>query len=131
MPTTSSVSIEDIVAESFGVERGEVTDGADLVRDLGAQRVDFLQLQYSIRQRLGVGLSLDEIAVTLLNGATAATWRDALWQGFLPGLSDDVRSMAPDAPVPVEGMLSTGEPFSVGRLCALVNAHLAEVAQPV
>lgn len=46
-----------IVSESLAVDAAEVTDAASLIRDLGAESIDFLDIAFSCQQTFGVDLS--------------------------------------------------------------------------
>ncbi len=53
--------IRDILVESLGASETEVTPGASLVRDLGAESIDFLDIGFKIQQEFGVNLHTAEI----------------------------------------------------------------------
>ncbi len=53
--------IRDILVESLGASETEVTPGASLVRDLGAESIDFLDIGFKIQQEFGVNLLTAEI----------------------------------------------------------------------
>ena len=128
---TTPHTTEEVIAESLGVDVGAVVPAADLVKDLRATPEDFLGLQFELRRQLHVDLSRNVLASTLLNGAPASVWKAALQQGYVDRLPDTVTAMKDDEPVLDARVSSEGAPCSVARLCALVNAHMAEVAQPV
>jgi acyl carrier protein len=50
-----------ILEESLGVARDEVKPSASLVRDLGAESIDFLDMGFKIQQAFGVNLQTAEI----------------------------------------------------------------------
>jgi acyl carrier protein len=50
------VSVGKILVESFGVDEAAVTDDAALVRDLGAESIDFLDISFKCQQAFGVDL---------------------------------------------------------------------------
>lgn len=50
------VSVGKILVESFGVDEAAVTDDAALVRDLGAESIDFLDISFKCQQVFGVDL---------------------------------------------------------------------------
>ncbi|MFB3819527.1 MAG: acyl carrier protein [Candidatus Methylomirabilales bacterium] len=50
-----------ILEESLGVAREEIRPSASLVRDLGAESIDFLDMGFKIQQAFGVNLQTAEI----------------------------------------------------------------------
>jgi len=128
---TTLHTTEAVIADSLGVDVDAVVPAADLVKDLRATPEDFLGLQFQLRQKLGVDLALSDIAATLLNGAPSSLWKAAVQQGYLNRLPDTVLAMKDDEVVLDARVSSEGAPCSVARLCALVKAHMSDVAQPV
>lgn len=55
------VSLRTILVESLGVKEAEVAPSASLVRDLGAESIDFLDMGFKIQQAFGVNLETAEI----------------------------------------------------------------------
>ena len=54
-------ALREILADSLGIEAAEVVSSASLVRDLGAESIDFLDIGFKIQQALGVNLQTAEI----------------------------------------------------------------------
>ena len=54
-------SLRTILVESLGVKEAEVVPAASLVRDLGAESIDFLDMGFKIQQAFGVDLETAEI----------------------------------------------------------------------
>jgi len=54
-------SLRTILVESLGVKEAEVVPAASLVRDLGAESIDFLDMGFKIQQAFGVNLETAEI----------------------------------------------------------------------
>src|SRR3989442_6717625 len=50
------VSVGKIIVESLGIDEAAVTDDAALVRDLGAESIDFLDMSFKCQQTFGVDL---------------------------------------------------------------------------
>jgi acyl carrier protein len=50
------VSVGKIIVESLGVDEATVTNDAALVRDLGAESIDFLDMSFKCQQTFGVDL---------------------------------------------------------------------------
>src|SRR5438552_552948 len=64
------VSVGKILVESLGVDEGTVTDAAALVRDLGAESIDFLDISFKCQHSFGVDLPARLIQDRLIE------WRD-------------------------------------------------------
>jgi acyl carrier protein len=64
------VSVSKILVESLGVDEGTVIDAAALVRDLGAESIDFLDISFKCQQSFGVDLPARLIQDRLIE------WRD-------------------------------------------------------
>jgi acyl carrier protein len=90
------VAIAKILVESLGVDEGEVTDDAALIRDLGAESIDFLDISFKCQQVFGV-----DFPARLIQDRVVA-WRDL---GVLAKViettytvavtSDELRTVAP------------------------------------
>ncbi len=52
------VSVGKMIVESLGIDEGKVTDDAALVRDLGAESIDFLDMSFKCQQIFGVDLPM-------------------------------------------------------------------------
>ena len=50
------VNVGKIIVESLGVDEAVVTDDAALIRDLGAESIDFLDMSFKCQQTFGVDL---------------------------------------------------------------------------
>ncbi len=50
------VAVGKIIVESLGVDEATVTDDAALIRDLGAESIDFLDMSFKCQQTFGVDL---------------------------------------------------------------------------
>ena len=64
------MSVGKILVESLGVDEATVTDPAALVRDLGAESIDFLDISFKCQQTFGVDLPARLIQDRLIE------WRD-------------------------------------------------------
>src|ERR1051326_6505224 len=64
------VCVGMILVESLGVDEATVTDAAALVRDLGAEAIDFLERRFKCQQSFGVDLPARLIQDRLIE------WRD-------------------------------------------------------
>ncbi len=54
-------ALREILVDSLGVPEAEVVPTASLVKDLGAESIDFLDIGFKIQQTLGVNLQTAEI----------------------------------------------------------------------
>jgi acyl carrier protein len=90
------VSVGKIVVESLGVDEALVTDDAALVRDLGAESIDFLDMSFKCQQTFGVDLPVRVIQdrriewrdLGVLAKVIEARYRVAV-------LSEELRTVAP------------------------------------
>jgi acyl carrier protein len=73
-------SLREILADSLGIEGSEVTSSASLVRDLGAESIDFLDIGFKIQQTLGIDLRTADIRTRIM------AWSSLI----LPALSEIV-----------------------------------------
>ena len=55
------VSLREILVDSLGIQEAEVIPSASLVKDLGAESIDFLDIGFKIQQTFGVNLQTAEI----------------------------------------------------------------------
>lgn len=69
-PGEIRVALGKILVESLGVDEATVTDDASLVRDLGAESIDFLDISFKCQQTFGVDLPARLIQDRLIE------WRD-------------------------------------------------------
>lgn len=63
-------SVEKLIVESLGVDEADVTADATLIRDLGAESIDFLDLTYKCQQTFAVELPMRAIQERRIE------WRD-------------------------------------------------------
>lgn len=75
-------ALREILADSLGIEAAEVVASASLVRDLGAESIDFLDIGFKIQQTLGVNLQTAEIRTRIM------AWSSQI----LPALSEIVQA---------------------------------------
>ena len=61
-------SVRAIIVDALAVEEEEVTAGARLTDDLGAESIDYLDIFFQIEKKLGVRIEVNERVVnTLMN----------------------------------------------------------------
>lgn len=101
-------SVRKILVESLGVDEGMVTDETALVRDLGAESIDFLDISFKCQQTFGVDLPARLIQDRVVE------WRDltvlAAVIGDRSGLSvsaEELRTIAPATIPAILGYLET------------------------
>ncbi len=78
----AEAALREILADSLGIEESEATSSASLVRDLGAESIDFLDIGFKIQQALGVNLQTAEIRTRIM------AWSSLI----LPALSEIVHA---------------------------------------
>ena len=79
-------SVEKLIVESLGVDEAKVTGDAALIRDLGAESIDFLDLSFKCQQTFAVDLPMRSIQqrraewrdLTVLAGVLEARYRVAV-----------------------------------------------------
>lgn len=92
-----AATLREILVDSLGVQEAEVTPAAALVRDLGAESIDFLDIGFKIQQAFGVNLQTADIRSRIM-----------AWSGLLlPALSEILQkqhgvSLTPDELRPLE-----------------------------
>jgi acyl carrier protein len=70
-PGEIRASVGKILVESLGADEASVTDDASLVRDLGAESIDFLDISFKCQEAFGVDVPARLIQAKLLE-----------WRGF-------------------------------------------------
>lgn len=113
-----------IIAESLGVDAAEVTDDASLIRDLGAESIDFLDIAFSCQQTFGVDFSARLLQDQILQ------WRDLnvlarvieVQHGVVVE-ADELRTVTPATPAAVLGHLAAAHGVARGEGDAEVLAR--------
>jgi acyl carrier protein len=105
-PSEIRVTVGKILVDSLGVDETTVTDEASLVRDLGAESIDFLDISFKCQQTFGVDLAARLLQDRLLE------WRDLRVLARLltdrSGLAvpaEELRTIAPSTIAAVLGYL--------------------------
>ena len=118
-------AIGKILVESLGVDEGGVTDDAALVRDLGAESIDFLDIGFKCQQTFGVDLPARLIQDRVL------AWRDLSVMARVVearyGIAVSAEELRMVAPSTVTAMLEHlgakhGVPLAEGEVDALALA---------
>ena len=89
-------SVGKLIVESLGVDEADVTADATLIRDLGAESIDFLDLSFKCQQTFAVDLPMRTIQdrriewrdLSVLAGVLAARYRIAV-------TAEELRMVAP------------------------------------
>jgi acyl carrier protein len=63
-------SLRSILVRSLAVQEAEVVPSAALVRDLGAESIDFLDIGFNVQQTLGVNLQTTDIRTRMMAWAS-------------------------------------------------------------
>ena len=63
-------SLREILLDSLGLQEAEVIPSASLVKDLGAESIDFLDIGFKIQQTFGVNLQTAEIRDVIMAWGT-------------------------------------------------------------
>ncbi|PYN12364.1 MAG: hypothetical protein DME05_21825 [Candidatus Rokuibacteriota bacterium] len=105
------VSVGKMIVESLGVDEGRVTDDAALVRDLGAESIDFLDMSFKCQQIFGVDLPMRLIQDRRIE------WRDLTVLAKVIEARYGVRVAAEE--------LRTVAPATAAAVLAAVLAHVA------
>lgn len=53
--------VQEVLVDALGVDDDEVVDGAKLVADLGAESIDFLDIQFRLEKAFGVKIEQREM----------------------------------------------------------------------
>src|SRR2546428_12495680 len=89
-------SVEKLIVESLGVDEANVTSDAALVRDLGAESIDFLGLSFKCQQTFGVDLPMrliQERRIEWRDLSVLARVLEARYRVAVP--SDELRTVSP------------------------------------
>ena len=112
------ISLREILVDSLGVQASEATPSASLVRDLGAESIDFLDIGFKIQQALGVNLQTADIRSKIL------AWSSLM----LPALADVVQERHGVSVTPEE--LRGPEPGGMVRVVEYLRTAKGEAAGP-
>jgi acyl carrier protein len=53
--------VREALVDALGVDDDEVTEGATMVGDLGAESIDFLEIMFKLEKAFGISISRDEL----------------------------------------------------------------------
>jgi acyl carrier protein len=129
------VSVGKIIVESLGVDEAAVTDEAALVRDLGAESIDFLDMSFKCQQTFGVDLPVRLIQDRRIEWRDLSVLARVLTSRYgVTVAADELRTVAPATPAAVLEHLAAkhgvarapGDAGEVAR--ALAERMLADLA---
>jgi acyl carrier protein len=89
-------NVEKLIVESLGVDEGTVTADAMLIRDLGAESIDFLDLSFKCHQAFAVDLpmrAIQERRIEWRDLTVLAQVLEARYRIAVP--ADELRTVAP------------------------------------
>jgi acyl carrier protein len=62
-------TIKEMICKKLGVKESEVTDQASLIKDLGADSVDFAELVMDLENKFGIAIPDDEVEKLTTTGS--------------------------------------------------------------
>jgi acyl carrier protein len=104
-----------ILVESLAVDEDSVADDASLVRDLGAESIDFLDISFKSQQTFGVDLPARLIQDRIIEWRSLGVLSSVVGERY--GLSvsaDELRTVAPSTAAAVLGHLRDKHGVAVG-----------------
>jgi len=108
-PGEVRASVSKILVESLGVDESVVTDDAALVRDLGAESIDFLDMSFKCQQAFGVDLPVRLIQDRQIEWRELGVLAKVVRERYgLDVASEELRTIAPSTIPAVLGYLSDG-----------------------
>ena len=120
-------SVASAVADALGAEPEEVTEGATLLDDLGAESIDLLDILFRIERSLGVKITAGELAEYVQGGIPDDEFGDADEVITPAGLAQLARVMPQIDTAELAGKLQAGSVmslFTVDNLVGLVRGRL-------
>ena len=107
-PSEVRTAVGKILVESLGVDEAAVTDDAALVRDLGAESIDFLDMSFNCQQIFGVDLPVRLIQERRVEWRELEVLARVLTERYgMPITGEDLRTVAPATVSAVLGHLAT------------------------
>ncbi len=89
-------AVEKILVESLAVDEAAVVDDASLVRDLGAESIDFLDISFKSQQTFGVDLPARLIQDRIIEWRSLGVLANVVRDRYgLSISSDELRTVAP------------------------------------
>ncbi len=95
-PSEVRAAVGKIVVESLGVDEVTVTDHAALVRDLGAESIDFLDMSFKCQQTFGIDLPVRLIQERRMEWRDLTVLARVLESRYrIPVAAEELRTVAP------------------------------------
>lgn len=95
-PSEVRAAVGKITVESLGVDEATVTDQAALVRDLGAESIDFLDMSFKCQQTFGIDLPVRLIQERRVEWRDLAVLARVLEsRDGIPVAAEELRTVAP------------------------------------
>ena len=89
-------AVQEILVESLAVDEAAVADDASLVRDLGAESIDFLDISFKSQQTFGVDLPARLIQDRIIEWRSLGVLSNVVRDRYgLSVSSDELRTVAP------------------------------------
>lgn len=128
--------VKAVIADALYLDREEVTDDANLMKDLGAESIDFLDIMFRLEKEFSIKLPKGDVERRARGGLSD---EDFQVDGKLtPAALDNLRQMLPEAS---EGAIRSGllvrdipTLFTVRTFAKMVDQQLfgtADAASPV
>lgn len=117
--------VRAIIADALYVDLAQVTPEANLMRDLGAESIDFLDISFRLERAFNITIPKGEIEQRARQGVSAAYAADG---SLTEPVLDNLRSMMPEAAEAIApGMKFRDIPslFTVSTFARLVEEALA------
>ena len=99
--------VRSIVAEALYLEKDEVSAGANLMQDLGAESIDFLDIMFRLEKEFSIKLPKGEIEKQARGGLSDEEF--AVDGRLTPAALERVAEMLPEAAARVKGGLLVRE----------------------
>ncbi len=123
--------IKGVLVDALGVDDDEVTEGATLMDDLGAESIDFLDVIFRMEKGLGIRIERDDIGLMgLIGDGRKMKYEDALQivtekYGTLSPESADIVALE----LQKGNVVSMGQYFTVGSILNYCAGRIGEIVK--
>jgi acyl carrier protein len=118
--------VREILSELLDVEAGEIAPESFLVRDLGMESIDFLELAVALNQRFGVPVHDDTLFLRNLRLEIARAREGG--QGVLERLKDSFGFLSEERLEQIVDELDAGPAIKVGDLVSYIQWQMKNTA---
>ena len=121
-------AVTEALVGALGVEADEVTKGATVLGDLGAESIDLLDILFRLERKLGVKIQAADLAAHVQGGIPEEEFGDAGGKITAKGLAQLKKVMPQIDPDALAGKLEAEKVmslFTVDNLSAMVAGKLA------